>query len=178
MRESPSVPFRGWLVTRAVRDKPRRDRTRRGAGSGTREVPGPRARGHRYDERVSGSWTHPPKPGVTPAALAPRVNASRASRRAKPLMAQQRKCAHRCLRGDGDTQKLGRFRMALPAWLSSGRLRREGSAPTTRRLHSCGAWRRRCEDTASAVSSQGSREPGGVRHGGVQRAGLTEAGDG
>jgi hypothetical protein len=34
--------------------KPRRDRIRRGAGSGTREVQGPRACGCRYDGRVSG----------------------------------------------------------------------------------------------------------------------------
>jgi len=45
--------------------KPRRDRIRRGAGSGTREVLGPRARGSRYDGRVSGSWMRPPKPGAS-----------------------------------------------------------------------------------------------------------------
>jgi len=42
--------------------KPRRDRTRRGAGSGTRVVLGPRARDDRYDGRVSGSWTRLSKP--------------------------------------------------------------------------------------------------------------------
>jgi hypothetical protein len=45
--------------------KPRRDRIRRGAGSGTREVLGPRARGSRYDGRVSGAWMRPPKPGAS-----------------------------------------------------------------------------------------------------------------
>jgi len=49
--------------SRCVR-KPRRDRIRRGAGSGTREVPGPRARSYRYDGRVSGSWTCLSKQGV------------------------------------------------------------------------------------------------------------------
>jgi len=62
--------------------KPRRDRIRRGAGSGTREVQGPRACDGRYDGRVSESRMRPPKPGTRTAALASRVNAARASARA------------------------------------------------------------------------------------------------
>jgi len=50
---------REWLEIRAMRDKPRRDRTRRGAGSGTREVPGPRAHGRRYDEGCPGRGSAP-----------------------------------------------------------------------------------------------------------------------
>jgi len=44
-------------------------------------------------------------------------------------MAQERKCAHRCLRGDGDTQRLGRSRKALSAMLSLGRHGAEGRHP-------------------------------------------------
>jgi len=52
--------------------------------------------------------------GRVPAALASRVNTPRASRRAEPADgACKRKCAHRCLRGDGDTQRSGRFRWLL-----------------------------------------------------------------
>jgi len=62
----------------------RRDRTRRGAGSGTRVVLGPRARDDRYDGRVSGSWMRLSKPETRPAALVSRVNASCASRCTEP----------------------------------------------------------------------------------------------
>jgi hypothetical protein len=152
--EAPSNHGDATLVSSCAR-KPRRDRIRRGAGSGTREVPGPRARGDRYDGRVSGSWMHPPKPGMYFAALASRVNAPRASRRAEPLVAQQRKCAHRCPWGDGDTQRSGRFRRLFQPRSPSGGVVR-GVGTHGAELHSLRSRRRRCEAAAFALRSHGA----------------------
>jgi len=159
--------------------KPRRDRTRRGAGSGTREVPGPRARGDRYDGRVSGSRTCPPKPGACscgsglegkcPASLRASGAAGGAATEVRtPVPSRRRR------HSEVGTVSFGSSSCALPlreAW-------REGSAPTTRRLHKCGAGRRRCEARGFAAGLAGQSRAGRRATRGVRRARPTEAGDG
>jgi hypothetical protein len=68
--------------------KPRRDRIRRGAGSGTREVQGPRACDCRYDGGCPDRGCAPPKPGALPGILASRVNPPGAKTRGDSLAAQ------------------------------------------------------------------------------------------
>jgi len=94
--------------------------------------------------------------GRVPAALASRVNAPQASRRAEPADgARKRKCAHRCLRGDGDTQRSGRFSVAPPAACSFAR-RGAGGRHPRREAPRLRSERRRCEPAAFARRTHGA----------------------
>jgi len=159
--------------------KPRRDRIRRGAGSGTREVLGPRARGFRYDGRVSGSWMRLSKPG-TSLRLWPRRLMRREPQGARSqLMAQVTEMRSPVPLWRRRHSEVGTVSAAPPAGVLVRESTVRGVGTHGAELHNCGAGVGDVRPRGvRAAFSQGGREPGGMRHAECTGIVATEAGDG
>jgi len=173
-----TVPCRIEIPAHRGMRKPRRDRTRRGAGSETREVSGPRACSNRYDGRVSGPRCRLSNPEATPATLASKVNAKARLGAPTPADRAGRNRAHRCPRSDKDIRRSGRFRWLSQPRSSSRRCGAEGRHPR-RDAPLCGACAVDVKPVAFAPQVlRGRREPGGVRRAACSWIDSVDVGDG
>jgi len=118
--------------------KPRRDRTRRGAGSETREVSGPRAWGrlNRW-QGCLGPWIRLSKPEARSRPWLRRSKRARSSRCASARWRRGRS-ARRCLRSDEGTQRSRWFRSRLLQPCARKR-RGAGGRHPRRKAPKCGA---------------------------------------